>query len=414
MSGVPRANGAPKSVSESYYKSNLDRVLQENKQLKQKLEQLERENRDLKKSLYDLSVRHSATVAQLGKASAPFNIDSAIHSTGAAPMDNNLMLDATRGARPPERAADVVEKIGRGGGRSMHETDGRHMYHKYDLKGHSGAVYVSQFSHTGRLLASGSFDKTARVWDIDAQKEVLCLSDHTLSVSEVCWSPSGSDPSLLTGSFDHSCKEWSIGSGKLLATYPVPGFVQAICFNPADSNMFVVGSTSKQIFVWDRRKRAGDPSGSAAAGADTSRAPGCVMTLENDSMVNALYMYMNGAIAFSGDSHGAIKSWDLRQGLCIDSIYNDEAHRPISCIQVSKSEPGVLEQISQVRETRAGTSGSFLDPVTNTNSWGEYPNPNTNMFGTFPGDPNTNTNMYCLGLSHPNITRTFYRTRTIH
>eukprot|EP00899_Mesostigma_viride_P017268 jgi/Mesvir1/25542/Mv01786-RA.4 len=26
---------------------------------------------------------------------------------------------------------------------------------------------------------------------------------------------------------------------------------------------------------------------------------------------------------------------------------------------------------------RAGTSGSFLDPVTNTNTWGEFPNPNT-------------------------------------
>lgn len=45
------------SGSEAYYKSNLDLVLKENKQLRQRLDQLEKENRGLKKAVYDLSVR---------------------------------------------------------------------------------------------------------------------------------------------------------------------------------------------------------------------------------------------------------------------------------------------------------------------------------------------------------------------
>lgn len=55
-------SSAPQSVkasgSEAYYKSNLDLVLKENKQLKQRLDQLEKENRGLKKAVYDLSVRY--------------------------------------------------------------------------------------------------------------------------------------------------------------------------------------------------------------------------------------------------------------------------------------------------------------------------------------------------------------------
>jgi hypothetical protein len=43
--------------SETYFKSSMEVLSKENKQLKTKLDQLERENRDLKKSIYDLSVR---------------------------------------------------------------------------------------------------------------------------------------------------------------------------------------------------------------------------------------------------------------------------------------------------------------------------------------------------------------------
>ena len=52
-------NTVKTSGSEAYYKSNLDLVLKENKQLRQRLDQLEKENRGLKKAVYDLSVRYN-------------------------------------------------------------------------------------------------------------------------------------------------------------------------------------------------------------------------------------------------------------------------------------------------------------------------------------------------------------------
>jgi len=40
------------------------------------------------------------------------------------------------------------------------------------LKGHEGSVYGSKFSSNGQFLASCSFDKTLRIWNIDHQEEV--------------------------------------------------------------------------------------------------------------------------------------------------------------------------------------------------------------------------------------------------
>jgi cell division septum initiation protein DivIVA len=43
--------------SDGYYKKHIERLQQDNKQLKQRLDVLEKENKELKKSLYDISIR---------------------------------------------------------------------------------------------------------------------------------------------------------------------------------------------------------------------------------------------------------------------------------------------------------------------------------------------------------------------
>jgi len=48
---------------------------------------------------------------------------------------------------------------------SSSKSDGRQFFLKNDLKGHQGAVYSVQYSPNGKFLATGSFDKTVRIWD---------------------------------------------------------------------------------------------------------------------------------------------------------------------------------------------------------------------------------------------------------
>jgi WD40 repeat protein len=46
-------------------------------------------------------------------------------------------------------------------------------------QGHTGAVYCVGFAPSGRLLASGSFDKSVRLWDLTQQKEVRTHPRHS-------------------------------------------------------------------------------------------------------------------------------------------------------------------------------------------------------------------------------------------
>jgi WD40 repeat protein len=62
------------------------------------------------------------------------------------------------------------------------------------------------WSPDGKRLATGSSDKTAKVWDAASGQELLTLRGHDGSVTSVAWSPNGKR--LATGSYDKTAKVW--------------------------------------------------------------------------------------------------------------------------------------------------------------------------------------------------------------
>ena len=69
----------------------------------------------------------------------------------------------------------------------------------------SAPVYSVAFAPDGRRIASGSYDKTVRLWDAPpAGAELACLRGHTGRVTSVATYPDGRR--ILSGSDDQTVR----------------------------------------------------------------------------------------------------------------------------------------------------------------------------------------------------------------
>ncbi len=59
-----------------------------------------------------------------------------------------------------------------------------------------------------KYLASGSYDRTVKLWSVESQKEVSTLRGHVDYVWSVAFSPDGKY--LASGSNNNTVKLWSV------------------------------------------------------------------------------------------------------------------------------------------------------------------------------------------------------------
>jgi RNA polymerase sigma factor (sigma-70 family) len=77
------------------------------------------------------------------------------------------------------------------------------------LKGHADRLRSVSFSPDGQWLASAAgFDTTVKVWDVRTGQEVVALRGHTSHVGSVSFSPDGRR--LASASFDRTVRVWDV------------------------------------------------------------------------------------------------------------------------------------------------------------------------------------------------------------
>ena len=59
------------------------------------------------------------------------------------------------------------------------------------LKGHDAAVTSVSYSADGKRIVTGSWDKTAKVWDANTGNELMTLKGHDAAVTSVSYSADG-------------------------------------------------------------------------------------------------------------------------------------------------------------------------------------------------------------------------------
>jgi RNA polymerase sigma factor (sigma-70 family) len=131
------------------------------------------------------------------------------------------------------------------------------------LRGHTDSVFALAFSPYGKVLASGSFDKTIKLWDVATGKEIRTLSGHTKQVVSLAFSPDGKrlasaaspffgDPGQEPG----EVKTWDVSNGlelRALEGHDTP--IYAVTFSADGKHLVAVGGIDSQGYttIWDAK-----------------------------------------------------------------------------------------------------------------------------------------------------------------
>ncbi|WP_449339684.1 nSTAND1 domain-containing NTPase [Streptomyces chartreusis] len=171
------------------------------------------------------------------------------------------------------------------------------------LRGHTGAVYLTSFSPDGRLLATASYDRTVRLWDVTDRDRPRPLGEpltgHRSWVSSAVFSPDGR--TLVSASDDGTVRLWDVTrpSRPRPAGAPLTGHrgtIYLVAFSP-DGRTLASVSEDRTVRLWN----VADP-----------KRPKALATLAGaDAAVRSVAFSPDGDTLAAGGDDDTIRLWDV-------------------------------------------------------------------------------------------------------
>lgn len=117
-----------------------------------------------------------------------------------------------------------------------------------EFTSHTKDVRSLAWSPDGNQLASGSWDGTAFILEINSKKPSRLMQEYS-SINSIAWSPNGKW--LATGSHDWAVRVWDAASKQLLATFEEQrSFIFSVAWSP-NSQRLASGSSDGTVCIWD-------------------------------------------------------------------------------------------------------------------------------------------------------------------
>ncbi|MFW6359623.1 MAG: caspase family protein [Chroococcales cyanobacterium] len=172
---------------------------------------------------------------------------------------------------------------------------------KFTLSEHTDIVQTVAVSPNGKILASGSQDKTIKLWNLTTGELRHTLTGHSSAVLSLAFSPDGKTLASASNLEVNSSaiKLWDVETGKLNRTLGdslLALRVSCIAFSP-DSQFLASGQLDATIKLWHL------PSGKVR---QTLRGHGWD--------VRSLAFSRDGKVLVSGGMDGAVKIWNWQTG----------------------------------------------------------------------------------------------------
>ncbi|KAF2197374.1 F-box/WD repeat-containing protein pof1 [Delitschia confertaspora ATCC 74209] len=162
------------------------------------------------------------------------------------------------------------------------------------FKGHSNGIMCLQFDE--RILMTGSYDATVKVWDLETGKEIRTITGHTQGIRCLQYDESR----LITGSLDATVKIWNWRTGECVKT--LGGHSRGIIGLHWNDKTLATGSMDNTIMIHDFNtyKR---------------------FTLRGHTdWVNCVKIDAASRTLFSASDDCTVKLWDLDRHVCIKTF----------------------------------------------------------------------------------------------
>ena len=111
------------------------------------------------------------------------------------------------------------------------------------LRGHTNGVMCLQLEDN--ILATGSYDSTIRIWDIDTRECLRVLRGHTSGIRALQFD----DTKLISGSMDHDVRVWNWRTGECMST--MRGHSAGVIAVNFEGNVLATGSVDKTVKIWN-------------------------------------------------------------------------------------------------------------------------------------------------------------------